>query len=230
MPTMYLARDGRRIVVTRGEALAIIDHRGSQPAIELSLGPIHASALCGDQIWVVAGVPATLTILDLRGTVLATASVPEPGPTPRLIRAANTALATWLGVEPVAIAYTGSVSVTPLPIDVELVLPLSQTRSVIAARRKLSMRDQHAVRWTNESLAFAPVSDAAMVFDGKAAALVVGERVSQTIVVVGLRDGVVLHRISVGAARVRFAPVRSAALLHTEDGRLQCCWTSGSAG
>ena len=219
MRSIELTRDGARIVVQGARGLSIVGMGGDRSAI--AIDAIHAFACVMDQIWVVAGSPATLTAFDLDGTVLDAIPVAEPGPAPHLVAAAGTRLATWHGTEVMAIARDRALVAAPVPGDVDFAIPLSATRVVVAARQRLSLREQDSTRWAISIAAFGRLGGGALVLDGKAIALAARTASTQTIVVIGLRDGAILHRITVGAEdRVQFAATRSVAMLHTRDGRL----------
>jgi len=211
--------DSRRIAVARDGTLAILDLQRTAPTIELPLADLHDFALVDSHVWTVAG--AVLAIYDLRGERLATAALAGPG---RFVRAHKAA--TWLGPRASHVTFDAgarSLAITALasPPDQEVVLALSPSRTLVLARRRLALREQETLRWTHATPLPGPITAIAPVFDGKAIAIAIGDRTSQAIVVVGLRDGAILHRLTVGPVHgVHFAAARGVALLHTLDGRL----------
>jgi hypothetical protein len=218
--SMEFARDGQRIVVRNAAGLSTIDLRNGA-ATDLRLAGLHAFTTIADQIWAVAGAPATLTIFDAQGRTLAAVAVPEPGARPHLLRATGPRIAAWLGARVSLLAYDGAVTATELASDVELALPLSSTRMIASSRQRLILREQDTARWTVPLAPLGTVGDAALVLDGKAVAITASSATGQVIAVLGLRDGAILHRITVGSGDViRLAPARGVALIHNGDSRL----------
>jgi ATPase family protein associated with various cellular activities (AAA)/winged helix domain-containing protein len=218
--SMEFARDGHRIVVRNAAGLSTIDLRNGA-ATDLKLAELHAFTTIADQIWAVAGAPATLTVFDPQGRVLGAVPVPAPGDRPYLLRATGPRIAAWVGARVTIIAHDGAVTATELASDVELALPLSSTRTLVSSRQRLTLREQDTARWTVPLAALGTVSDAALVLDGKAVAITASSATSQVIAVLGLRDGAILHRITVGPRdAIRLAPARGVALAHSGDSRL----------
>ena len=218
MHSLEFTRDGSRLVV-RGEThLSVLDLRGPSSPVTIP-GPSDAFAAIADQIWVVAG--STLTAYDLAGSALGSVTVADPGPTPRLLRSPASRLAAWIGNVVANVTFDRHLVATPFAAEVELALPLSSTRTLVANRQRLSLRDQGSARWTIPLTQLGTVTDAAVVLDGKAVAITTRSAAGQAIAVIGLRDGALLHRIVVGAVEsISYAPARGVALVLTPDSRL----------
>ncbi|MEJ7602336.1 MAG: hypothetical protein WKG01_30855 [Kofleriaceae bacterium] len=220
MRYLEFTRDGSRLVVRSATGLSVLDLRGTAPPIPIA-ATVHAFATVADQLWVVAGSPAILTAYDLTCNAIASIPISEPGATPRFLRSPAAKLASFLGTEVSTIAFDRTLAATTLASDIDLALPLSSTRTIVASRQRLSLRDQDSARWTISLAQLGTISDAAVVLDGKAVAVTASTPTSQAIIVVGLRDGAILHRIVVGMADgVSYAPARGVALVHTHDSRL----------
>ena len=218
MRTIEFARDGARIVVLNPGGLASVDLAGRSP-IPLAASDVHAFACVVDEIWVVAGRPAVLTVYETDGAVVGSIAVPGPGARPRLLPATGTRRAAWHGAQVALIARSDDLVVAQ--VDCEFALPLSSTRTIVANHHRLALREQDAIRWTVALPYGGTISDGTLVLDGKAVAIVGATIASQTITVVGLRDGAILHRITIGIGdRVRIAATRSVALVHTAAGHL----------
>jgi len=221
--SIEFAHDGNRIVVRTATGVSIVELRGGRAPIEIHVPDLHAFASVADQLWIVAGSPATLTAYDAGGDAVGAIAVPEPGATPRLARAAGARLACWLGTQGAAIANDRALAATPLPSEVDFALPISPSRLIVASRTRIALREQATTRWTVPLPSAGPIIDAALVLDGKAVAIAIGPsgQAPGAIAVVGLRDGALLHRITIEHTEgVRFAPRRGIALVHTRDSRL----------
>src|SRR5439155_3575040 len=111
-----------------------------------------------------------------------------------LHRAWGPRIAGWAGDPVMTVALDKELVTKPLPDQVEFALPLSSSRMLIANRQTLSLRDQSSARWTISTANLGAVIDAMLVFDGKAVALCTRSSAGKAIVVVGMRDGALLHR------------------------------------
>ena len=215
-----LAPDGSRLLVREVTGLSVVDLRGERPPIAIRAAQLHAYAVVGDQIWVAAGAPATLTAYDAGGELLARTAIPERGPAPRMLPAPSGRLASWMGTGVALIAHDRGLAVTMLAADVDFALPLSPARTLVGNRHRLSLREQDVTHWTVPVAPGGWIADAALVLDGKAVAVACTQPPG-AIVVVGLRDGAILHRLTVDhAVDIRFAPARGVALAYTRDGRV----------
>jgi hypothetical protein len=218
--TIQFTPDSRRLVVQGSSGLSIIDVQGAVPPIEIGIANIHAFATVVDQIWVIAGSPAMLTTYDARGTKLGVIEVPAPDGTTRLLRTSSGLLACWRETQIVSNPDHG-LAVTTLAGEPDFVLPLTATRTIVSSRHGLALRDRDLARWTISLAMFGTIVDAALVLDGKAIAVSVRAATSYTIVVLAMRDGATLHRITIADAEViRFAPGRGIALVQTHDSHL----------
>ena len=216
--SLEFSRDGNRLVVRGEGGLSILDLRGQLPPVVIA-GHVDAFAAIADQIWVVAG--STLSAYDLAGAALGSVPVADPGPSPRLLRSPAARLAAWMGNEVATVAFDRRLVATPLATEVELALPLSSTRTLVANRQRLALRDQDSARWTISLAQLGTVTDAAIVLDGKAVAITTSSAAGQAIAVIGLRDGALLHRIVVGEVdSISYAAARGVALVLTRDSRL----------
>ena len=220
MRSIEFTRDGSRIVVRSATGLSIVDLRGESPSVAIPAA-VHAFTTIADQIWVVAGSPARLSAYDVRGALLGAVEVPDVGAAPHLLRSPAAKLACWVGTQVATVAFDRTLECTPLASDIELALPMSSTRTIVATRQRLALRDQDTARWSISLAQLGTVVDAAVVLDGKAVAITTRSFAGYAIAVIGLRDGAILHRIVVGTAGgIRFAPARGVALVHTRDSRL----------
>ena len=202
------------------DEVSVLQLRGDRPPLHIRAPNVHGFGLVGDQVWVVAGSPAVLSAFDARGTLIGSVPVPEPGPSPRLLRAPSAPLASWIGTHAAMVAFDKALATTILADDIDFALPLSSTRTITASRSRLALREQEATRWS-VTLPQSPITDGALVLDGKAVAITATTGSGATIFVVGLRDGAILHRITAGNAQsIRFAADRGVALIQTRDSHL----------
>ncbi len=222
--TLDFARDTDHLIVASSDGLHIVDVRGREAAIWLSIEYIHAFTGIGDELWVVAGSPTRLRryVLKTGEPIKTDLEVSALGNASRLIRATGAAAAVWLGLPPMTLAVQGrDVVARELGIDVELVIPVTATRTLWCQRQLLSLREGNSTRWSITPSREGRIVDGTVLGDGRSAALVVHKASAQSILVVGLRDGSVLHRINLtGVSSVRFAARRGVALVVTDRRRV----------
>ncbi|HEU0036426.1 MAG TPA: ATP-binding protein [Kofleriaceae bacterium] len=222
--TLDFARDSDHLVVASTDGLHVVDVRGRDAPVRFAIDRVHAFTAMGDELWVVAGESPQLTRYALRtGEALdAPVGLSSLGTDSRLVRAAGAPAAVWLGETAMTIAKQGAgVVARELAPDVELVLPVSATRALWCQRHAVSLREGTSTRWTATPAREGRIVDGAILSDGRSAAFVVQKPGSQAIIVIGLRDGTVLHRINLaGVSPVRFAARRGVALVLSEQRRL----------
>ena len=221
-PLLELTRDGKKIVVRSETGVAILDVAGRAAPRDLAIEDVQAIAAIADQLWVVAGARPVLTAYDLEGRAVSSTPVSPPSRTPYLHRAWGSKIASWSGDPQMTIAFEQRLVAKPLPAHVDFALPITSSRMLIASRQTLSLRDQDTARWTLPLAGLGTILDATLVFDGKAIALCTrGGTGGKAIVVLGLRDGAVLHRLTIpGEDTVRFAAMRGLALVASPSSRL----------
>ncbi|MBL0216860.1 MAG: ATP-binding protein [Myxococcales bacterium] len=221
MRSLEFASDSARLLVLHDRELHAITLAGDQ-RLEIPVSGVHAFAGIGDRIWVASGSPVTLQRFRLDGTLDGSTQLPMPLDAPRLVPASGGAIVGWIAAPCALVTATASgLSSVELPREVEFVLPLSATRLVVATRTKLELREQHAVRWSISLGSSVKILDGARVLDGNAVALNVSTTGGQAVLVIGLREGALLHRISIPErAPLRFAAKRGVALLCVERTRL----------
>jgi len=220
---LEFTRDGRKILVRTTAGVAIVDAAGAQPPRTLVAAEVHAITAIADEVWVVAGRDPVLTAYDLEGRERASTPVSPASNAPQLHRASGAKAASWSGDPWMTLGFEQHhLIATPLPAHVEFALPISSGRMLVASRKALTLRDRDTARWSISLAGLGAILDATLVFDGKAVALCT--RVPggpKTIVVLGLRDGAVLHRVTVQSEdTVRFAAMRGLALVASETSRL----------
>ena len=222
--TLDFARDSDHLVVASSDGLHVVDVRGRDAPVRIAIEGLHAFTGLGDELWVIAGSPPQLQRYLMRTgePIEGGVAVSPAGNSSRLVRAANAAAAVWLGSTAVTLARQGREIVTrELAADVELVLPVTATRTLWCQRHTLSLREGTSTRWSATPAREGRMVDGAILSDGRSAALVVQRAGSQAILVIGLRDGVVQHRINLaGISPVRFAARRGVALVLSEQRRL----------
>ncbi|MEO8701522.1 MAG: ATP-binding protein [Kofleriaceae bacterium] len=226
--TLDFARDSDHLIVAGHDGLHVVDVRGRDAPVQLegaeSIERIHAFTGIGDELWVAAGAEPHLQRYVLRTgeRVEPAVALSPPRADSRLVRAAGAPAAVWLGTTPVILARTGrDVTARELGADVELVLPVTTTRTLWCQRHALSLREGTSTRWSVSPAREGRVVDGAILSDGRSAALVVQRAGTQSILVIGLRDGVVQHRINLpDVSPVRFAARRGVALVLGERRRL----------
>jgi hypothetical protein len=216
---MELAVGGSMMVLRERQGVALFEATGT--VVRVSIDHLHAFAAVGTQVWIVAGPRPVLTAYDRTGTPLAAVEVASPGTRPRLVPATGSLHACWIGDAVSAVYFDRKLVATPLSADVEFALPLSSTRTLVWSRGRITLREQDGARWSTALPPFKSIHEAAVVFDGKAVAVSAEGSAARAIVVIGLRDGAILHRINVPACRdVRFASRRGVALVHTSGPHL----------
>src|SRR5262249_23933080 len=135
----------------------------------------------------------------------------------RLARGLGSAQAVWTAADvhvPLALDAAGRLVAGPPITGVDLALPLSTTRALVCTRGVASLREGGSTRWTASVGADSRIVDGAILSDGRAAALVVQRAAARAVVVLGLRDGSLQHRINLDDVdAVQFAARRMLALV-----------------
>jgi hypothetical protein len=224
-------RDGSRAAVRTPAGVYVVDVAGGAPAVLIPGGADDEIATVGDEVWIAAG-----TQLQLRRYTLAGVPVGEPTPLwglpgeGRLTAVAVGNAAVWTAPPATAFAIDGDgLGTVPIVGDADCIVPVSATRWLLCHRDRLTLREPTTERWSTLPLGRdARVLDGAILFEGRSAALVVmlpppsiGAEPIQQLVVVGLHDGRVQHRLtlaSVGA--VRLAAIRGFGLVRAGMRRL----------
>jgi hypothetical protein len=130
--------------------------------------------------------------------------------------------ALWSGAPLAIVSPSGAQTPIPLATEQELVLPISRSRWVVCLRDRVALRDLGTERWAISLGAGGRVVDGAVLFGGRAIALVVesGGALARMIVV-GAHDGAIQHRLALhGIDRIRFARERGFALMRLDSRRL----------
>jgi hypothetical protein len=224
-------RDGSRAAIRTPAGVYVVDVSGATPPVLIPGGADDELAVVGDEVWIATG-----TQLQLRRYTLAGAQIGEPTPLwglpgeGRLTAVAVGNAAVWTAPPATAFAIEGD-ALTAIPIvgEADCVVPVSATRWLLCNRDRLTLREPTTERWSTLPLGRdARVLDGAILFEGRSAALVVmlpppslGAEPIQQLVVVGLHDGRVQHRLtlaSVGA--VRLAAIRGFGLVRAGMRRL----------
>ncbi|MEO8705521.1 MAG: ATP-binding protein, partial [Kofleriaceae bacterium] len=194
MRTLEFARDTDQLIVADRDRVHVVDRSGASAPRELAIAGARALAAMGDELWVVAG-----GALQRIGSDVA---IPVSGEGV-LVKGAHL---TWTGTPVLEAIGDGKV------VDGDFALAVSPARIVIARRDAIALHDSRSVRWTVTPVRGGRVIDGAVLADGRSIALVIQRPDERSIVVLGMRDGVVQQRIGVaGTPEVRIAGKRGVA-------------------
>ncbi len=227
--TLAFTDNASRVVAETAAGIEIVDPEGSAPAIAFPVPALEDLATVGDEIWLVErGRVPTLRRIALTGAAIGERfplwGVPGEGQLRPLVTGHG---ALWSAAPPAVISIDADrVTSTPIPGTPDLVLPVSATRWLVCRDHRVALREPTTERWSTDGLGIDRVIDGAILFDGRSAAL----RASATgrdgapaeqLLVIGLRDAVVQHRLTLSHAEaVRFAPARGFALVLVARRRL----------
>ena len=218
--SMCLANDGTWAAIAGPSGVHVAGLDRSRPAVLHAEAVVDLAAV-GAEIW---GATTGRRLVRFRaglgmiaadelwgeGGVLRACATGEPG-------------ALWSAPEPAVVLATGERSAVALPIEPDCVIPVSPTRWVVCHRDRIQLRDPGTERWSVRiALGRGRVIDGAVLFGGRAVALLIGGPTSLAhLIVLALRDGSVQHRIGLaGIERVRFAATRGFALMHVTPSSL----------
>jgi hypothetical protein len=200
--TIELAHGGTHLIAAiQGGGLDIFhrDVRGDPP-VRVPCPELAAFLSIGGELWVAAGDAPRLARHALDdGRLLGAPHALPPASHGRLVRGLGTSLAMWIGAElqvPLAADRAGGVLAGAPIAGADLALPLSRTRALVCSRGGVALREGASTRWSIPGGGDGRVSHGAILSDGRAAALVVERAAEHTLLVIGLRDGSLQHRIA----------------------------------
>jgi len=212
--------DGTRLVAIDGDVVRVINREaptarstGAGSSGSLARPGVATIACVGDAVWTVGGEPRALEVAGSTERVSVSAG--------RFVRSG--AQLAWIGGgKAMLVARQGNAIETSVIGEADFALPISATRWIVARGSAIQLRDTTTQRWSVAPVIDGLVSEGAIVFDGRAAALYLEQRAGRgVIVVLGLRDGGVQHRVALQAAtHVRFAPRRGCAFVVLAGERL----------
>ncbi len=209
-------RSGAHLVVRSPEITQLVATAGGS-SIEIA-GRVDEVAVVGGEIWVVDGATPTLRRFDEHG---AASGMPRslwgaPGEGRFLPIAGGSGAALWTAI-PAAVIRTDGEPVR-VPADAEFVLPVTATRWLACRRGYVALGEPTAERWRAKLMTESHrVVDGVMLFDNRAAALVLDGPTRQ-LLVIAVHSPVVQHRLTlVDVEAIRFAPARGFALFRSKS-------------
>jgi hypothetical protein len=211
----------RTLELGREQLIAATPDAVHAGATRIPVDELHAFATVGNELWIAAGAIATLQRFDLRGERIGDAiALGAPGDAPRLVRGHGEHVV-WRGAKTMRLSRETDGVAARDEANADLILPISSVRMLAGDRATLSLRDGATVRWSTNVATGGRIVDGELLLDAQLAAAVVKRQEASTIVVVGMRDGVVQHRINVvDADLVRFAARRGVAVVVSGRRRL----------
>ncbi|HEX7700578.1 MAG TPA: hypothetical protein VF403_07655, partial [Kofleriaceae bacterium] len=205
-PTLTFDRDGVRLVAVEAEAIAIVDLARSE-TVRIEQQAARAAIGFADQIWVATHDDRLQRYTPAGAPIGDATALPFAAPAMFVTAPCGPAAALWGDL---ALHCEGTQIVkTELP-DVELALPLTHRRHVVARGGRLVMPSGVAM-----PLAHA-VTGGAVLVDGTAAALVLGSGATRQLALVTLGTGQITTRVTVPAGAMRLATRRGIALVLTD--------------
>ena len=210
------SRTGSHAAVASGDRLFIVDTQGQGATAIFEVGPAMDVAAVGNELWVAAGQPIALH----RFARAAPVATPYPlwghdGVLRPVVAGAPGAL--W-SASPQAMVTVDRGAV-PILGESDCIIPVSLSRWIVCTRDRVMLRDMTTERWTIAgAITSGRVVDGAVLFEGRTTALAVAPRggPASQLVVVGLHDGAIHHRIALsGIDLLRFAAARGFALLRS---------------
>ena len=230
-PSLSFTPQPNLVVVRTSAGLEIVDVAGAAAPIPVAASSIEDFAVVSGQLWIAeGGVVPTLRRVTLGGEPIGERhplwGLPGEG---RLVRVPFGGGALWTAAPPsVLVAVDGRLESTPVVGDAELILPVSTNRWLICARNRVTLREPTAERWTTNIVGPGAILGGAILLDGRAAAVLLDMPATpahpdgaQQLVVIGLHQPVVQHRLTLAHADlIRFAPARGVAALVAARRRL----------
>ncbi len=218
--TLAFAADGLTAAVTARDGIHLVDLTGKRPPSFHPSAPVFDIAPVGTELWAAL---STNRLLRLRSDGRLHGEHSLWGGEGQLRPCAVGARgALWSESPPAVIADSGELSQITLSREADCVLPVSLTRWVVCRRQNVQLRDPGTERWTITLPGTGRVLDGCVLLDGRMVALLVatGDALAQ-LVVLGLHNGAVLHRLTLaGIDLVRFAPARGYALFRANSLKL----------
>jgi hypothetical protein len=215
--TLTFSADGLTAAITARDGIHLVDVTGKRPPSFHPSAPVFDIAPVGNEVWAAL---STHRLLRLRSNGVVRGEHPLWGGEGRLRPCAVGAHgALWSEAPPTVIAASGELAQLPLARDADCVVPVSLTRWVVCRRQSVQLRDPGTERWTTTLSGTGRVVDGCVLLEGRTVALLVtaGDALAQ-LVVLGLHNGTVLHRLTLaGIDLVRFAPARGFALLRANS-------------
>ena len=205
--TLGFDRSGRRLVVVSPEAISIVDlHDGVTRRLDVR--DARAAIAFDDQVWI-ATADDQLERCDMTGRAIGT-------PSPLVFAAAGVltpapcgpAAAVWSSTPSLALIDDfGQLVTTELP-DVDLVLPLTGRRHLVARGSRLVLPSG-----VTTQLAATSVLGGAVMADGRSATLIVGHAGHRELVTLSLGTGQLGQRCALTGSVVRIATQRAIAIV-----------------
>jgi len=230
--TLDFTRGGARLLVRSPDTVRIVDVSGEAATVSIPASDAHDVAAVGDEVWIVSGSTPTLRRYAISGAPIGEplALWGAPGAGELIDVPVGDTAAVWTASPPAVIAVDGDRLVTvPIAGEPDCVLPVSAARWVICRRERVALREPSAERWNTAPLGRdTRIVGGSVLLDGRSAALQVlappparGGAPVEQLVVIGLHDPVVQHRLTLaGVDAIRFAPARGFALVCAGGRRL----------
>jgi hypothetical protein len=204
----------RQHAVVAGPDHLLVVETGAATVSRIDLPRVLDVAMLGGELWVAAGLPPRLHRIRLAGATPAGPPLALWGDLGVLRpTAVGKPAALWTASPAATVSIDGSV--IPVPGEWDAVFPVTASRWVACRRDRIALRDPTTERWSIAcALGGARIVDGAVLFDGRSAALAVAHAgVLTQLIVIGLHDGTIQHRVTLtGIGLVRFAPARGLAL------------------